>query len=590
MIAEWFVLSNGESIGPYTQNQIVEFIQEGSLSPTSYVRRLDGPWITIAEAFLRMVAAASSHSVSGTGTLAIPAPEPEPIAAYASTTSTPTFRYRRKKSSHLNLLMTIAAIAVGGAAAIYTAKGLLTALAPKAVEESEPEVIVVQRPSPAPKRPTALDVPSGPRKTRTPIEEVPSAPVVATKPTTPPEKRPPLPVPVSPAEDAKPDQATITWLSTLESIHTRRDSLMLKIAAVKQKGLPLEDQAKTIDAECRPKEKRIRELNIEIGNLDSDRRLLESAFQTNGDTSLPSKISRLSSTIQSLRSEIQSLDTTAQREVYRKLMSEINSLKEAYEQVLREADNLRAELVFHLNPFAAAPEPIAKAGLSYFSRPIPNNNALPNSNVVLKAWNEFGMACIYLRKGDDRNAEKFLNAAMTSEPQEATFRAIFGYWKLQRGQDDDALTEIVAALKAHPENWTVSFVMALIQLRKGALSSAEIFLRKCRELDKNNQRGLTLLSLLKSASSDEKIRNAKFAKQFADEALKLGKSAATHIATAAAHAEAGEFPDALKHAQSAVALREAKNPDDFYLRSIDALSKSNAIRIDWPKFDAWNQL
>lgn len=588
MVAEWFVLSNGESIGPYTQDQIVGLIQEGSLSPMSYVRRLDGPWITIAEAFMRMVAAASSHSVAETSPPAIPAPPL--IDVYASTTSRPTFRYRRKKSSYSNLLMTIAAIAVGGAAAIYTAKSLLTGLTPKAVEVSEPEVIVIQRPNPAPKRPTAVDVPSEPRKTRTPIEEVPNTPVVAPKPKTPLEKQPPLPVPAAPAEDAKPDPAATIWLNTLESILTRRDSLMPRIAAVTQEGKPLEDQAKTIDAECRPKERAISELRQANVNLSNEIQRLADLAAVSNDSSYADTISRLQDQIGTNNSKIGTLNTAADRTEYRKLMIQINALKEEYLSLLREADNLRAELVFHLNPFAAVSEPIAKAGLSYLSRPVADNNALPNSKVVLKAWNEFGMACIYMRKGDEANAEKLLNAAIASDSQEATFRAIFGYWKLRRGQDDEALTEIVAAMKTYPENWTVNFVMALFQLRKNALSTAEIYLRKCRDLDKNNPRGLTLLSLVKSTSSDEKLRNAKFAKQFADEALKLGKSAPTHIAIAAAHAEAGDFPDAVKHAQSAVVLREAKSPDDFYLRCIDTLSKSNAIRIDRLTFDAWNQL
>lgn len=605
MIAEWFILCNGGAVGPYTSAQIIELVQQGSLQATSFVRRLDGPPLSVIEALSQMASAGSRNTIVD-----------EPVGDSGSfsvgrnlerSPTSVTRLPRRKKSSLQNLLITLAAIAVGGVAATYAAKGFLGLVAPQPVEAppKDAEIAEVKIAAPPRREPRPVTRPSniGQGNEENLATSRPSAPILppvrrpfpidTSKPTLAPPRAmpsstaPPLP---SPPAAAKLDEATTAWLNALDSIHARRDSLMLKIAAVVQKGSPLEDQAKTIDAECRPKEKAISDLKQGNTNLLSRIELLRSQNIASNSTSNNSEISQLQDQVRTNYSTIGTLNTAARRTEYRKVMGEIATLKEEYLGLLREADNLRAELVFHLNPFSTVPEQIAKEGLKYFGRPITGNNAIPNSDAVFKAWNEFGMACIYLRKGDDANAEKYLNAAMTSEPQEMTFRAILGYWKLRRDQNDEALTEIVAALKATPENWTINFVMALFQLRKGAPRAAEQFLRTCRDLDKTNQRGLTLLSLVKSTSSDEKIRNVKFAKQFADEALKLSKSAASHLATAAAHAEAGEFPDAVKHAQSAVALREANRDDDLYLRSMDALNKSNAIRIDWPTFDAWNQL
>jgi tetratricopeptide (TPR) repeat protein len=640
MLAEWFIYSNGASIGPYSHEQIWELFSQGSLQSSSLIRRLDGPWLAFADVFPPSYAPAADisnvseqpqtvnigYSVPGEWTEPVSYELPRNAFTTPGESDVPGNPFRSpervvkrhaKKSSANQTLIFGAAVIAGGLGAIVVGKGILSVIAPpaqteivEAPTETETDETTIRRPKQSTSAGRPLPRPAAPPKavdrsdepssvTSTNAPKLPTVGTVATGANTSghePVNGPvmpspsgsgvsipnPLPIaiggaPVTPApKNATPDDEAIDWLKVQESIDRQRDVLILKIADVRRQSQPLIDRAQGIDSDCRPKELEISRLKKQAANISNGIMLLRQS----GDDS-----SQLEVELRSILASIHSLSTTVQqqRAEYRKVMTSVNAFREQEQQLYREADSLRAELVRHLNPFAPVSDPVAKVAFEYFGRPVPDDNG------VVKAWSEFGLACIHLRKRNEDEAEKHFQAAMALDLSEGTFRAVRGYRLLLVGEDDAALAELVAALKDSPENWTVNYLRALYHCRKGSHSTAEMFLRKCRDCDKKNYRGPALLALLKSASSDDKVRNANFAKQFADEALSIAKTHTTHLAMAAALAESGDAVNALAHAQSALKLR----PDpvnDFCRRCVETLSGDRVLRVDWKTFEPWIEL
>lgn len=647
MLAEWFIYSNGASIGPYSHEQIWELYSQGSLQPSTLIRRLDGPWLAFADVFPPSYAPVAdipsvpeqpqienigySAPVESTepvsyelprDTFTIPEESDVPGTPFRS--SERVVKRHAKKSSANQTLIFGAAVIAGGLGAIVVGKGILSVIAPaaqteivEAPTETETDETTIRRPKQSTSAGRPLPRPAAPPKAvdrsdessttgSTPTPKLPTDRAVATGANASghePVNGPVMPspsgsgvsipnpqptgngsAPIAPApKNASPDDEATAWLKVQESFDQRRDVLILKIVDVRRQAQPLLDQAQSIDANCRPKERESSALRQRLPGILSDIRLLGQARLATNDSSISSRIFSLEADAASIRTALDSLNTTAQRTEYKKVMTSVNAFREQEQQLYREADSLRAELVRHLNPFAPVSDSVAKVAFEYFGRPVPDDNS------VVKAWSEFGLACIHLRKRNEDEAEKHFQAAMALDPSEGTFRAVRGYRLLQVGEDDAALAELVAALKDSPENWTVNYLRALYHCRKGSHSTAEMFLRKCRDFDKKNYRGPALLALLKSASSDDKVRNANFAKQFADEAFSIAKTHTTHLAMAAAFAESGDAVNASAHARSALKLR-ADPDNDFCRRCVETLAGDRVLRVDWTTFEPWIEL
>jgi hypothetical protein len=316
MLAEWFIYSNGASIGPYSHEQIWELFSQGSLQPSTLIRRLDGPWLTFADVFpLSYAPVADVPSmpeqprIENTG-YSVPVESTEP-GSYELPRDTFTIseesdgpgnpfrspervvRRHAKKSSVQQTLTLGAAVIAGGVAAIFVGKAILSVIAPPAQTEiveapTQPDETTIRRPKqsasaerPLPRPPVppkAVDRIDEPSPTvSTPTPKLPTDRAVATganaaghesgsRPVMPSPSGSgvsipnPLPIaiggaPVTPApKNATPDDEAIAWLKVQESIDQQRDALILKIAEVRREAQPLIDRAQSIDAECRPKE------------------------------------------------------------------------------------------------------------------------------------------------------------------------------------------------------------------------------------------------------------------------------------------------------------------------------------------------
>lgn len=565
MQAEWFVLSNNQPVGPYTKDDLLALMQQGSLIPTSYVRRLDGPWITAAHAFSQIVAS----------TALSPALTPIPTVPTAPIVSSSTGYYRRRTSSSSNLLITLCMIAIGGAAAVYTYKHFLFQHQPA----REPEILVIT--------PRAM-----PPTTRAPFPTKPFDKAKERPPALPP--RPngvPLPAATGTADkppggdvpQAKADPEAEAWLSTMKELAAHRDNLIAKRSELQQRLAPLLANAADTEAQCKNLEREAKRIRLQYSILDRDRQsILQQKILLN-DSSLDSRLSTIASRMSNLEAEIKRYDSSSLRAQLGDLVKNLVPLKEQNEELIAEADRLRARIVWHLNPFSKVSDSVAAVAFAYFNRPIASDATID------KAWNHFGRACISMRKDDEESAERDFKQAFTLSPQEATFRAVHGVWQDRLGRDKEGLEDLITSLKSDPDNWTVNYLYGLVLCKRGTFSGAETRLRECRRLDPKNARGLGFLALLKSATEDAKMRNADFAMLLAKEAFELEDTAGSRVALASALAESGKFDEAVLHAQKAVA-KASPSQAAWCHDNLHLLEAKKPLRIDWKTFDSWAAL
>ncbi|MCE9603850.1 MAG: DUF4339 domain-containing protein [Planctomycetia bacterium] len=145
MVAEWFILSNDHPTGPYTQEALLGFMQQGNVVPGSFVRRLDGPWMTGAQAYAQISAAMAQMAA---------AQQPAPTAYGAprapsnqSVASTFAARNRQRKwSSIFSMIISVCSILVGCAGAVYIYKNFGSLLIRPPAQQKPQEIIVIQQP------------------------------------------------------------------------------------------------------------------------------------------------------------------------------------------------------------------------------------------------------------------------------------------------------------------------------------------------------------------------------------------------------------------------------------------------------------
>jgi predicted Zn-dependent protease len=178
---------------------------------------------------------------------------------------------------------------------------------------------------------------------------------------------------------------------------------------------------------------------------------------------------------------------------------------------------------------------------------------------------------------------------MTKLPTEATFPAVHGAWQARLGNPDEGLQRLIAAGKLDAANRTVAYMYALVQCRRGTYAGAETKLRECLKADPTQLRAKRLLSLLKSATDDAKVRQPDYALLLAKEVFDQAETAAAHFALASASAESAKPDDALKHAKEAVS-KASPAQVAWYRETLKQIEAKQPVRIDWKTFDAWASL
>lgn len=574
MPAEWFVLSNNQQIGPYTKDQLIALMQQGSLIPTSYVRRLDGPWITIAQAFLQLVVSASTPPATTEIRSAIEAHSPRPALAYDSTSS--QRYYRKKKTSTAGMFGMVVAVLIGGVAAVFTAKQL-GLLFPRAAPPVEPEVIVIPAPTYATKvRRTESDDELLPKQLPPRRSAAVASPQLA--------KLDPSPTPPPGIEEVKKDDPQAeAWLARIRELFLERDDLIVKLNELQQQIQPLIDESRTIEARFKDLRRQENAISVKVRSLQDTLKNLY--FARSQNINVDAQISAVEGNISSLVGEHRSLDDQAQplRVRIDELTSALVPLKQSRVKLLVNMDRLRDDTIWHLNPFAVVSAAVSEAANKYFDELAKQESSLD------QGWSHFGRGCFAMRNGDLAKANKSFLLAIECLPGEATFLAVRGACRAKAGQTDEGLQDLIAAAKKDTGNRTVSYMYAIVQCRRGAYSGAEDKLRECLKLDESYARAKRFLSLLKSATDDAKVRHANFAFIQANEVIARDETSNAHFVIASAHAASERFEEAIKHVRHAIAGASSTELP-WYQDAEQSFLANKPLRIDWKTFNLWASL
>jgi tetratricopeptide (TPR) repeat protein len=195
--------------------------------------------------------------------------------------------------------------------------------------------------------------------------------------------------------------------------------------------------------------------------------------------------------------------------------------------------------------------------------------AIPHLESALKTLPPSGaahydLAIALFKSGQTEAAVPHFQKASEAEPQNLEFLNNLGWALLQSGQVDEAIARFRAVLKMQPDAGPTHQTLAIALLRKGeareAITHYQFFLNQLP----NDARALSDLAWVLATWPDAAIRDGRRALELSRRANQLsGDRQPEFLRTlAAAHAENGQFAEAIKTAQRAIDLAQAEsNPE-----------------------------
>lgn len=161
-----------------------------------------------------------------------------------------------------------------------------------------------------------------------------------------------------------------------------------------------------------------------------------------------------------------------------------------------------------------------------------------------------------LQMGRMEEAATHYGKAIAIDPHYAEAYNNLGALFLQMGRFDESLANLQKALTIDPESPQAENNLGNTLLRMGRASEALAHYDKAVALAPNDVNSLNNLAWLLATSPESQVRNGAKAVQLAERASHLthGQNATISATLAAAEAEAGKFPEAIKTAQRAFDL------------------------------------
>ena len=192
----------------------------------------------------------------------------------------------------------------------------------------------------------------------------------------------------------------------------------------------------------------------------------------------------------------------------------------------------------------------------------------------------------YAQKGDDDRALKDFDAVVKANPKNVHGWQLRGSAYSERGEKDKALKDFKEAIAVDPNNAATYLYRAHLYLveaePESALTDLEEVMRRAPDFPgAANDYAWTL-----ATNPKDSVRNGHKAVEYAKKACHETdyKHAPTVDTLAASYAESGEWEDALKWQQEALALAEKTHPDDVAgMRERLALFKEKKPYREVPK-------
>jgi Flp pilus assembly protein TadD len=173
----------------------------------------------------------------------------------------------------------------------------------------------------------------------------------------------------------------------------------------------------------------------------------------------------------------------------------------------------------------------------------------------------YNLGNAFLQSGRLEEAVGHFKKALEIDPNDVRAHNNLGAVLLQLGRIDEAVVHLNKAIEIDPTNAQAHNNAGNTFLRIGKIDEAVAHYNRALEIDPGNINAANNLAWLLATSPDAGVRNGARAVELAERADQhTGSNNPVIIATlAAAYAEAGRFPDALKAARRALQLATDAN-------------------------------
>ena len=190
------------------------------------------------------------------------------------------------------------------------------------------------------------------------------------------------------------------------------------------------------------------------------------------------------------------------------------------------------------------------------------------------AHNYYGV--MLFREGRYDEALRHFQAAVDIYPLNFQALTNSGAVELSRGNLDEAREHFAKALAANPDYAEAHYDLALIETREGGFTAAVGHYEKCLELMPDDPDTLGNLAWLYATCPDGEVRQGARALELARklEGLQDGRNPRVFDILAAACAETGDFPAAVKAAETALQLTVSEDPAGPMRRKLLSLYRS----------------
>src|SRR5437773_3497049 len=182
--------------------------------------------------------------------------------------------------------------------------------------------------------------------------------------------------------------------------------------------------------------------------------------------------------------------------------------------------------------------------------------AVTSNNDVAK--NNLGI--VFLQKGNLDEAISLLQAAVDLRPENSPAHENLAKALLQKGQVTDALVHYRRLLELQPDNIEVHNIVGTVLIQQGQAREAVEEWQKVLAIQPDNGNAMSNLAWVFATSPDDSLRDRAKAVQLAEQAMRIsgGRIPIIFRTLAAAYAENGRFSEAIQTAQRGIELANSR--------------------------------
>jgi tetratricopeptide (TPR) repeat protein len=173
---------------------------------------------------------------------------------------------------------------------------------------------------------------------------------------------------------------------------------------------------------------------------------------------------------------------------------------------------------------------------------------------------ENNLGIVFLRKGNLDEAISLLQAAVDLRPENSPAHENLAKALLQKGQVADALVHYRKLLELQPDNIEVHNIVGTVLIQQGRIREGVEEWQKVLTIQPDNGNAISNLAWVFAASPDDSLRDGAKAVQLAEQALRIsgGRIPIIFRTLAAAYAENDRFSEAIQTAQRGIELANSQ--------------------------------